>query len=293
MRRSADKYASMYSSHREMCFHTCSYSRRRCSYGHWSHERLAAPSGTARKVRHHSLFIYSSIITPCSALLEINNLIKRQTKLSFIKRYLDKDDIATEISNCNNMLHDCLSQFNVCYIDSSLRARLNDIQISIGVRVLRYARNPTQLDPIDDDIPLTGLPGASDPLESLRILHDQENERDRSHDNTDLQRILSKALETENDAETMRLLQLEKFDMVETIKTLLRALEQVQGTAAVSDVRKYKTQHRRKSSTWPSDRFEAKDIDLRHQEFIDRGMESVRQEWKGQQPELENWTITK
>lgn len=155
------------------------------------------------------------------------------------------------------------------------------------------------LDPVD--LPLVNFAlehsNASDEevREELHQIQAQQNIRDISRDRAELENTLRRALTTKSDAETVRMLQLSKVEMLEAIKMLLRALEQTHHSNALPDTSFFLSSLPKRASTWPPDHIEAKEITILHLAFIERNIAALKREWSqtGPLPHLPSWTITK
>ncbi|KAI0317882.1 hypothetical protein OF83DRAFT_1171602 [Amylostereum chailletii] len=166
-----------------------------------------------------------------AAFEDVHTFLKKQAHRPFLKRYLKKDEILRSIAYCDASLSDALGMFG----------------LSIQIRTLKTiqaneARRKQDNDYILDSLGLSGLPPPSttavpliadvpsptDPevvqalLRNIRI---QQNARDRSRDMADLRQLMRAALQTNNDAAMIEVLQVGRDEMPEAIKTLQRALE--------------------------------------------------------------------
>ncbi|KAF5376712.1 hypothetical protein D9615_007795 [Tricholomella constricta] len=215
----------------------------------------------------------------------IHQMLQDLINQSLFIRYLKRDDVLRDIADCNTMLQDCLGHFDR----------------SIQLRILKYvtatSESPgehklpspdTDLDDIDLDIK-TLPPSKEEIHEKIRTIQDRQNERDRFNDIVEFERIYGKA---EDDRDALEILGVEKPDIPDAIKTLLRALEQLR-IHNVVDKLSTSLPSPRRSSTWPVDRFEARELSLVDREFIERELQALKSAYKGPLPTLPSWTITK
>ncbi|KAI0820557.1 hypothetical protein BC628DRAFT_1397178 [Trametes gibbosa] len=165
---------------------------------------------------------------------EVYRFLVKQTHRPFIKRYLQRDEIQRALVGCHNSLSDALGMFSL------------SIQIRILKQVLhaeeqRRADAAALLDTVSHaaemESPPSSPPGnmlqltGTDPEEvhhvtaKLQALTARQNERDTVHDAADLRQLMRTALQTNNDVEMIRILQVGRDEMPEAIKTLQRALE--------------------------------------------------------------------
>lgn len=178
----------------------------------------------------------------------------KQSHRPFIKRYLQRDEIQRALVGCHNSLSDALGMFSVSVILARKLSHAHQPwQLSIQIRILkqvlraeeqRRAESAALLDTITHsmhhDSPTSSSPtnmlqltgtdpvpaeGTEHVLATLQAVTARQNERDMVYDADDLRQLMRAALQTNNDVEMIRILQVGRDEMPEAIKTLQRALE--------------------------------------------------------------------
>ncbi|KAG6843864.1 hypothetical protein H0H87_012256 [Tephrocybe sp. NHM501043] len=197
------------------------------------------------------------------------------------RRYFKRDEILEEISTCGIKLQDCYSHFDVCGFRHGI-----PMTRSIQLRILEYVSGAKQ-SPGGRDM---SLRSKEEIHESIRKVQERQNELDRNYDLEDEQNY-SKALRSEERVEEV--LQVEKVDIPDAIKTFLRALESLRSTNAFE---KASTSHSppHRSSTWPFSHADANFLlRLRDRETLEKDIRSLKAAYGGLVPTLPSWTITK
>lgn len=182
----------------------------------------------------------------------------KQSHRPFIKRYLQRDEIQRALAGCDNSLSDALGMFSVSSLQACTfsHAKFCTSQLSIQIRILkqvlraeeqRRAESAALLEtishsihPMQHDSPTSSSPtnmlqltgtesvpaeGTEHVLATLQAVTARQNERDMVYDADDLRQLMRSALQTNNDVEMIRILQVGRDEMPEAIKTLQRALE--------------------------------------------------------------------
>ncbi|KAF5376728.1 hypothetical protein D9615_007804 [Tricholomella constricta] len=215
----------------------------------------------------------------------IHQMLQDLINQSLFIRYLKRDDILRDIADCNTMLQDCLGHF-----DRSIQLRILKYVTATSESPIEYKFPSTDVDLDDIDLDITTLPPSKEDIhEKIRTIQDRQNERDRFSDMGEFERIYGEA---EDDRDALEILGVEKPDIPDAIKTLLRALEQLR-IHNVVDKLSTSLPSPRRSSTWPVDRFEARELSLVDREFIERELQALKSAYKGPLPTLPSWTITK
>ncbi|TBU21950.1 hypothetical protein BD311DRAFT_869668 [Dichomitus squalens] len=181
---------------------------------------------------------------------EVHLFLIKTSHRPFIKRYLQRDEIQRALGACHSSLTDALGMFN-----TSIQIRI--LKQVVAAERQRQADAAALLDSISHNvqgsqpIPIesSAYPRAISPAPTNRLLltiepdttegHDdsghilaqlqavtaRQNERDMVYDTADLRQLMRTALQANNDAEMIRVLQVGRDEMPEAIKTLQRALE--------------------------------------------------------------------
>ena len=166
-----------------------------------------------------------------------------------------------------------------------------------------------------------------DPREVQKLLQDyrrQQNTRDRANDLADLRQLMRTALQTNNDATMIEVLQIARDEMPEAIKTLQRALEreverernstsESSSSSADESSPVYRARGRasraasvtiaalpqQRASMESSDMGTSSEIsnapvlDTLDREFIETGIDALRRLSQGTDLTVPNWTITR
>ncbi|KAF8066474.1 hypothetical protein FPV67DRAFT_1669970 [Lyophyllum atratum] len=202
------------------------------------------------------------------AFEQVQKLLQSQMHRPFVKRLLKRDEDLANIADCNTSLQDALGHF-----DRSIQLKILDVVT--GVHESPSAGKST------DEI-----------HKRIREIQERQNERDRSGDIADLEYIYVKAQTAETDAEALEILGIEKPDIPDAVKTLLRILEQLRSHHVFKRLSTSLPSPPR-SSTWPVDGPEAKELGLLDRAFIERELRALQSAYKGVLPVLPSWTITK
>ncbi|KAH9926665.1 uncharacterized protein BXZ73DRAFT_78744 [Epithele typhae] len=174
---------------------------------------------------------------------EVHRFLFKQARRPFIKRYLQRDEIARSLSGCHNSITDALTMFN-----TSIQIRI--LKQVLAAEKQRQADTAALLDSMHSSHPspsissspnvlmLTSEPGEiadihledathshSHVIAQLQAITSRQNERDSVYDTADLRQLMRTALQANNDLEMIRILQVGRDEMPEAIKTLQRALE--------------------------------------------------------------------
>ncbi|KAM6492858.1 hypothetical protein JOM56_010992 [Amanita muscaria] len=202
---------------------------------------------------------------PIDKLIEsfslVYNLLHKMNRRPFLKRYLKRDEILRQISECDKGLTDALGMLSISIqlrilkqVQAGESQRQRD-HIALLDRLVQS--NPpgnalqltgvdtsptaiTDLQPVQSpsvDVPslvdrpklvVNDVPKSfSGVIPQLRQIHDQQNAHDAAKDLADLRHLMSVALQTTNDAQVLEVLQIGRDEMPEAIKTLQRALEKI------------------------------------------------------------------
>ncbi|KAK7677870.1 hypothetical protein QCA50_019182 [Cerrena zonata] len=190
-----------------------------------------------------------------AAFSRVHILLKKQAHRPFLKRYLKRDEIQRELAGCDQALEDALNMFSVSIQIRILKQVLKaEEQRQLDVAAIMERLNRTSAAPVGSPshsnapaprsianaLQLANTPhDDSDPhtyplhlINTLRLL---QNERDSARDTVELRQLMRSALQTNNDMEMIKVLQVGRDEMPEAIKTLQRALEVVVEKERVED----------------------------------------------------------
>ncbi|KAI0070864.1 hypothetical protein K474DRAFT_1607894 [Panus rudis PR-1116 ss-1] len=292
----------------------------------------------------------SAVVRLVESFAKVRALLVKQAHRPFLKRYLKRDEIQREIAICDRALNDALGMFSLSIqiriLKQVLKAeeqRQADTAAILG-RLLEHggtaassgtAVNLRGLPPVPSPDTLANAlqlvngpeddqqPPPQHPLQIINTLQSFQNERDMVRDTIDLRQLMRSALQTNNDMEMIKVLQVGRDEMPEAIKTLQRALETVvekeraeedaeaqqalshaQSLASISvGEEKVKTEISRSntlsstsgSSSALSSRRSRASRDTLDREFIESGIESLRRLSlsRGAEISLPSWTITR
>ncbi|KAF9070422.1 kinase-like domain-containing protein [Rhodocollybia butyracea] len=188
----------------------------------------------------------------------------------FWKRFLDRDEIHADIETCHESLNDCMILFN----------------ISILTRILgNLATHPSI--PIPDDSHETHE--AELPL-TTALFQERQNELDKAADMNDLRQLLSAALNTNDDTDMQKVLQVASKDMLKAIRTLLAVLEgrDPHWRPSPSSAMRSKQLPHTRAFTWPLSGREGNILDGDH---IESGIARLVQ-WENETT-LPSWIVEK
>ncbi|KAL1938386.1 hypothetical protein VTO73DRAFT_11626 [Trametes versicolor] len=168
---------------------------------------------------------------------EVHRFLVKQSHRPFIKRYLQRDEIQRALVGCHNSLSDALGMFSLSIqiriLKQVLRAeeqrRAESAALLDTITHSMHHDSPTSSSPTNM-LQLTGTDpapaeGTEHVLATLQAVTARQNERDMVYDADDLRQLMRAALQTNNDVEMIRILQVGRDEMPEAIKTLQRALE--------------------------------------------------------------------
>ncbi|CAL1697553.1 unnamed protein product [Somion occarium] len=267
-----------------------------------------------------------------AAFTQVHNLLLKQAHRPFLKRYLKRDEIQREIAGCGQALADALGLFSLSIQIRTLKqilraeqqreadmaaitASLERLEVSsrgrtpviTGAPVPQAIANALQLDRTPHEL----ASAHTTPLHILTTLRTLQNERDTLRDAADLRQLMRGALQTNNDVEMIKVLQVGRDEMPEAIKTLQRALEIVVEKERVEEeasafagatIEPSSTSGLSRSSTISSSgsstamgRRSRASRDTLDREFIESGIESLRRLSlsRGTDLTLPSWTITR
>ncbi|KAI0753878.1 hypothetical protein C8Q74DRAFT_1307834 [Fomes fomentarius] len=175
---------------------------------------------------------------------EVYRFLQKQAHRPFIKRYLQRDEIQRALGGCHTSLTDALSMFNTSIQIRTLKQVLAaERQRQADTAAIFDTLHPGSTQQQQQQLPdlsqlaieapppggllLTSEPISTDGhvLAQLQAVTSKQNERDMAHDAADLRQLMRTALQANNDAEMIRVLQVGRDEMPEAIKTLQRALE--------------------------------------------------------------------
>ncbi|KAI0028327.1 hypothetical protein K488DRAFT_73843, partial [Vararia minispora EC-137] len=257
-----------------------------------------------------------------SAFEQVHVLLQHQAHRPFLKRYLKRDEIQRSIDFCNSELSDALNMFGM----------------SIQIRTLKLIqinelRRRKQADLLFDELGLTNFSTATDesgvpepvtptrdPREVERLLsrlRREQNAHDRARDLADLRQLMRTALQTNNDAAMIEVLQIGRDEMPEAIKTLQRELEHEierergagtdEDSTSSSSGEVFHARGRPRAMTitvgslglpvvaTPSEEAAPRlaGADTLDREFLEGGIEALRRLSQGTDIALPSWTITR
>ncbi|KAJ7673989.1 hypothetical protein DFH06DRAFT_1036082 [Mycena polygramma] len=217
-----------------------------------------------------------------------NRFLEEQAALSFLARYLKKDDILNEINEQDASIRDCMFLFHTGFLARILQLQLEQKPPTTNAPLLLSpvdsdtapSDHNAQLEPLDLPIfqsepeDTTQKDDVSSLSEKLRQVQETENEVDRARDIKDLGLVLRLALSAPNHLAMARILQIPKRDMPTAIILLLREIEneqeQPRNPAGGSP------SPRIRALTWPLDGDPARQVALLHRQFMESELEALK-----------------
>lgn len=284
--------------------------------------------------------VSNELQAPIASLNESFNdvfaFLQKQAHRPFLHRYLKRDEILRSIAGCDARLSDALGQFGMSIQIRTLKlVQANEARrakeqaaliesINLGLRL-----SQPQLT-IPEPLPSPPIGDATQIRAILRDIHQQQNERDLTHDIADLRQLMRTALQTNSDAEMIEVLQVGRDEMPEAIKTLQRALEREVEREMLGELEASATQAppvgespyrsrgrlpgRSRAATVSaaadggvrvfgtmvttdresgSNETSARSRDTLDREFMESGIDALRRLSQGQEVSLPSWTITR
>ncbi|KAG6864029.1 hypothetical protein C0991_000967 [Blastosporella zonata] len=205
------------------------------------------------------------------AFQEIQLMMMSLIQQPTYRRYFKRDEVLDEIAQCGTKLQDCYSHFDR----------------SIQLRILEFVSSAHQSPGSRTDM---SQHTKEQIRESIRRVQERQNELDRSDDLVDEQNY-AKTLQSPEKA--LKALKVEKVDIPDAMKTLLRTLESLRSTDIFDKV-STSIYSPRRSSTWPVSHADANLLlRLRDQEGLERDIRSLKAAYGRPVPTLPNWTITR
>ncbi|KAJ6608478.1 hypothetical protein B0H10DRAFT_1815660 [Mycena sp. CBHHK59/15] len=179
------------------------------------------------------------IDTLVETFTQVRDFLLKQAHRPFLKRYLKRVEILTQIAICDTSLGDAMGMFSLSVQMRILKqvketeARLieDDTRALALLTALQLARAGAGSALVDAgqrtprQAPATLAAAAHDVLPALRTLHATQDTLDRARDTADLRALMQDALAQSSDVEMLRVLQVGRAEMPEALKTLQRALE--------------------------------------------------------------------
>ncbi|KAF9069966.1 kinase-like domain-containing protein [Rhodocollybia butyracea] len=229
----------------------------------------------------------------------------------FWKRFLDRDEIHADIETCHESLNDCMILFNISILTRILgnvsgpSNQLVGTHPSIPIPDDSHETHEAELPPVDDDPGLNqllqfspaALPADDSALtdadrlqEQLRCFQERQNELDKAADMNDLRQLLSAALNTNDDTDMQKVLQVASKDMLKAIRTLLAVLEgrDPHWRPSPSSAMRSKQLPHTRAFTWPLSGREGNILDGDH---IESGIARLVQ-WENETT-LPSWIVEK
>ncbi|KAJ6515780.1 hypothetical protein C8R45DRAFT_811380 [Mycena sanguinolenta] len=170
---------------------------------------------------------------------QVRDLLIRQARRPFLKRYLKRDETVRDLAGCDTSLTDALSMFSLSVQmrilrqvketedrwDAENRAILDAFRSKQQTNALGITVDKEQLTPRPalSELP----PEHTDVFPAICSIHSDQNQLDFTRDAADLRALMREALATSSDVEMLRVLQVGRAEMPEALKTLQRALENV------------------------------------------------------------------
>jgi len=181
----------------------------------------------------------------------------------------------------------------------------------------------------DEDVPVPPSPpaprDAADVSSQLARVHREQNRRDFRRDRADLRQVMRAALQANSDVEMIEILQIKRDEMPEAIKTLQRALEEMElkamadedSASGSSADAPFRTRGKMRATTingsalgleqqrfvaTPSEEADMRlgggatssgGVDTLDREFLEGGIEALRRLSTGTDIALPSWTITR
>ncbi|KAA1467039.1 WD40 repeat-like protein [Dentipellis sp. KUC8613] len=217
---------------------------------------------------------------------EVLLLMMKQVELPFLRRYLGRDKILTEINDCDASLKRALDMFSLSVQIRTLKLMQSGLKSNfriIGNRRESLSRNRVAAE--------------------LQTIRDQQNEQDRIQDLTHLRQLLRAAVQTNDDLTMVEILQIGRDEMPDAMNALERTLQN-SVLSSTEDDRLPQDERRRdrllariglrreSERNTPSPAPSTESID---REFVQSGVEALRRLTlrQGDVPELPSWTITR
>ncbi|KAG5731487.1 Serine/threonine-protein kinase TNNI3K [Termitomyces sp. T112] len=189
------------------------------------------------------------------AFQEIKSMMLDKLCQSPFRRYFKRDEVLGEIVPCNTKLQDCLGHFDR----------------SINLRVLEYGLASRNSPSARTDM---SFHSTEEIHERIRQIQERQNELDRSRDLVDQP-------PPSDQEEILEKLGIQKKDIPDAIKTLLRALESLRSTKVFDKV-SASLSSRRRSSTWPISHSDENDLRLQDRESIERDIRALKSAYVSQ-----------
>ncbi|RPD53287.1 hypothetical protein L226DRAFT_572810 [Lentinus tigrinus ALCF2SS1-7] len=236
---------------------------------------------------------------------EVRRFLDKQGHRSFLKRYLQREEIQRALVRCHSSVTDALSTFNTSIqirIMKQVMATGQDMQAILASLQHRALEPPAEPTPMDGQV-----------ITQLQTVTAYQVELEAVSDAEELRQLMRRALKANSDVDMIRILQVGRDEMPEAIKALQRALEQVEletaeGTAVVgsamvsSMIDPDSAQElnatspprviRTESSDSARSRSSHASRDTLEREFIEAGIDAM-QRLSGAEVTLPSWTITK
>ncbi|KAJ6553853.1 hypothetical protein B0H10DRAFT_2169714 [Mycena sp. CBHHK59/15] len=257
------------------------------------------------------------IDTLVETFTQVRDFLLKQAHRPFLKRYLKRVEILTQIAICDTSLGDAMGMFSLSVQmrilkqvketearliedDTRALALLTALQLAragagsaLGIAADAGQRTPRQA-------PATLAAAAHDVLPALRTIHATQDTLDRARDTADLRALMQDALAQSSDVEMLRVLQVGRAEMPEALKTLQRALERCSPAppAPPGHTARGAPQPQRSATLASSDSSGTSSTssglarDTLDREFIEGGIDALRRMSKGGAM-LPSWTITR
>ncbi|KAF8334168.1 uncharacterized protein EI90DRAFT_3015196 [Cantharellus anzutake] len=219
---------------------------------------------------------------------EIEDLMQKQVERPFIKRYLKRDEVLGIIQDCHEKLTDNLGAFGLAVQIRILReikaqqATGNEIQEPSSQPIASpppaYSVAPTTAGSTLEQSHISIPSDPSAVLPQIASHHQARFIQDYHVDSADLTHIIREVLGSGSEARLIEVLQIQRPDIAEAVKTLQRALE-VSLYRLKEEMRSSRSSHEHESKTTTT--VEQLSLDDKgdmtvHREFIEEGIEALR-----------------
>ncbi|KAJ7775946.1 hypothetical protein DFH07DRAFT_73020 [Mycena maculata] len=162
-------------------------------------------------------------------MTQLRNFLAQYSQRPFLKRYLKRAEILRELEEYDSLLMDSLQKFSLS-VQIAILKRNQTVEMALAGKTDRLVEHISGTSELGVErgaaVALPDTEGETvDVLPLLHKLQSTQNKLDFAADTADLRAILGDALTQNNDGEILRVLQLNRENLPDTIRTLQRALE--------------------------------------------------------------------
>ncbi|KAJ6461396.1 hypothetical protein C8R45DRAFT_533023 [Mycena sanguinolenta] len=177
-------------------------------------------------------------------LKEIAEMFPKLGNRSFLKRYMKRAEALREIARCDSILRDALAISSPSFQKRVLRdiqqmQELINTPGDVPAQTQKHANNPRSGNDGEDSNALNPLPSTMSQMKAsvLRAITQRatlENKIDSVQDAADVSSVLSRALTQDSEVELLRILELDRDEVPETMMLLQRAVDDAEVPPAYS-----------------------------------------------------------